>query len=154
MDVLGGVGGEVLSGVKIYYESELLKPFKPHLSDAGWDLRSKGAFSVEPLSTVVIPTGVSLELDSGLVGLVKCRSSLGKRGVSITSGVIDAGYRGEIGVVFQNLSTSDIITIQQYERIAQLLILPIIWSNVRLELGKADLGTSRGEGGFGSSGME
>ena len=107
---------------------------------------------IDPGQTVMIPTGVALEIPAGHVGLVCARSGLStRRGLAPANkvGVIDADYRGEITVALHNHS-STAETVSPGERIAQLLIVPIL----SFELAEADSlsGTERGSGGFGSTG--
>ena len=107
---------------------------------------------IGPGLTVMIPTGVALEIPTGHVGLVCARSGLStRRGLAPANkvGVIDADYRGEITVALHNHGSSA-ETVAPGERIAQLLIVPIL----SFELTEADSlsGTERGSGGFGSTG--
>ena len=101
----------------------------------------------------VLSTGIAIELPGpGWVALVFGRSGLGiKRGITLSNsvGVIDSDYRGEVKVGLINLSDEDYL-VQNGERIAQLAVLPVAQATFTLadELGE----TSRGEGGFGSTG--
>ena len=101
----------------------------------------------------MIPTGIAIQLpDAGYVALVCARSGLAvKQGITLSNGVgvIDSDYRGEIQVGLVNLSQTD-YTIQPGERIAQLMILPV----VQAAFAQAEQldETNRGEGGFGSTG--
>ena len=97
----------------------------------------------------MLRTGIALALPSGHVGMIADRSSLAKKGVKTSGGVIDAGYRGEIQVVVWNLSKEE-IRLSRGERIAQLLIFPIATPAVQ-EVQELD-STVRGTGGFGSTG--
>ncbi len=102
----------------------------------------------------VIPTGLAIALPSaGFVALIFARSGLGiKHGVAPANcvGVIDSDYRGEILVGLQNLGGVD-YTIQPGDRIAQMMITPVIQAQVRLVEELDD--TARGTGGFGSTGQ-
>ena len=133
-----------------YYEAEELKPYKKYEEDAAWDLRSKKELTIDALETFVVPTGVSCIIPKKWVGIIKCRSGLGKVGLNVTAGVIDSTYRGEIGVVIQNLS-HEVITLKQYERIGQILVIPCLNQASFLE-GTAPTDTERGTDGYGSSG--
>lgn len=123
-------------------------------SSAGMDLRAhlKEPVRLEPLERKVIKTGLFLELPQGFEAQVRPRSGLAaKHGVTVlnTPGTIDADYRGEIGVILVNLSTEAFV-IEDGERIAQMVIARherATWVEVE-ELSQ----TSRGEGGFGSTG--
>jgi dUTP pyrophosphatase len=107
---------------------------------------------LEPLERKVIKTGLFIELPQGYEAQVRPRSGLAaKHGITVlnTPGTIDADYRGEIGVILVNLS-NEAFVIEDGERIAQMVIARherATWVEV-LELSE----TSRGEGGFGSTG--
>lgn len=123
---------------------------------AGADLYActEGEVVIAPHRTVVIPTGIALELPAGYAGLVYARSGLAtKKGLAPANkvGVIDCDYRGEIKVSLHN--HSDIPqTVSAGERVAQLVITPYITAEfvVAEELSQ----TERGSGGFGSTGTK
>jgi len=125
-------------------------------ASAGMDIRANILESIilKPLERAIVKTGLFIELPIGFEAQVRPRSGLAaKKGVTVlnTPGTIDADYRGEIGVILVNLSNEDFI-IENGERIAQLIIAKherAQWIEVN-EL----TGTSRGEGGFGSTGMK
>jgi dUTP pyrophosphatase len=96
-----------------------------------------------------IPTGIKVAIPEGYVGLIWDKSGVSLKGVHRLAGVIDSGYRGEVKVVMANLSDKT-FAIEKGMKIAQMLVQPIaIVSVVEAE----DLDdTSRGEGGFGSTG--
>lgn len=103
-----------------------------------------------PLDRVFINTKVSVALPEGYEAQVRGRSGLNKKhGIVVPTGTIDADYRGEIGVVVYNLSR-EVYTIQEGERIAQLVICPVIQAEWQ-QVDHLD-NTDRGEGGFGSTG--
>lgn len=129
---------------------EELKPYKKHPEDAGWDLRAVEHTELEPWKTVAIDTGVSVMIPNGYVGICKIRSGFGLKGLNGTAGVIDAGYRGRIHVVVQNLSDIP-ITIGKHERFAQIMILPCLLT-ADFEIGEAPKDTERSVSGFGSTG--
>jgi dUTP pyrophosphatase len=128
---------------------EAVLPTRAHADDAGMDLYSLEDVILAPQQGKVARTGVAMAIPGGFVGLVADRSSMAKKGVKTAGGVIDAGYRGEIGVVVWNLSSQE-LRVARGERIAQLLILPIATPAVR-EVSMLDE-TARGAGGFGSTG--
>lgn len=120
------------------------------------DLRANLQTSVtlKPLARKLIPTGIFIELPVGLEAQVRPRSGLAfKKGITVlnTPGTIDADYRGEIGVILVNLS-EEAFTIEDGERIAQLVIA----RHEQIEWEETDelSATSRGEGGFGSTGTQ
>lgn len=107
---------------------------------------------VQPYETVFIPTGLAVAIPSGCAGLIYARSSMGtKRGLAPANkvGVIDPDYRGEVMVALHNHSTQP-QTINPGERIAQMLITPVLTPAYEAvpELDS----TTRGAGGFGSTG--
>src|SRR5690348_16150126 len=83
-------------------------PTRAHPDDAGMDLYSLEDFTLKPQQGHVTRTGIALALPAGHVGLVYDRSSMAKRGVKTSGGVIDAGYRGEIHIVLWNISGQEI----------------------------------------------
>ncbi len=106
-----------------------------------------------PGKLVKIPTGIAIELaDSGMAAFLFARSGLGvKHGITLANsvGVVDSDYRGEICVGLCNVSDETYV-IQPHERIAQMVIMPVICAEF---IEAEELGdTERGEGGFGSSG--
>lgn len=125
-------------------------------SSAGMDIRASISESITlgPLERTVVKTGLFLELPVGYEAQIRPRSGLAaKKGITVLNspGTIDADYRGEVGVILVNLS-NDPFTIENGERIAQMVISRhehIFWKEVdELE------NTTRGEGGFGSTGTK
>lgn len=121
---------------------------------AGADLYAlpAGEISVEPGETVMIHTGIALQIPDGYVGLVYARSGIAtKRGLAPANkvGVIDSDYRGEIMVSIHNHSNT-VQTIENGERVAQLVIAPYLKANFV----ESDIleDTKRSTGGFGSTG--
>jgi dUTP pyrophosphatase len=120
------------------------------------DLRAdlEAPITLVPLGRVIVKTGLFIELPMGYEAQVRPRSGLAiKKGITVLNspGTVDADYRGEIGVILVNLSNEDFV-IENGERIAQLIIAKherAEWIEVQ-ELSE----TSRGEGGFGSTGVK
>ncbi|SIR86753.1 dUTP diphosphatase [Williamsia sterculiae] len=128
-------------------------PTRAHPGDAGVDLHSAVDVRLEPGARELVGTGIALALPVGTVGLVHPRSGLAARaGLSIvnTPGTIDAGYRGEIKVCLVNTDPTTPITISRGDRIAQLLVQRVELPEF-VEVDELD-DTSRGTGGYGSSG--
>ena len=131
-------------------------PYYATPGSAAMDLHAclEEAVTIPARGRTVIPTGIAIALPSpGYVALVFARSGLGiKHGVAPANcvGVIDSDYRGEILVGLQNSGGSD-FTIQPGDRIAQLMVVPVVQPRLRLvdELDE----TGRGTGGFGSTGV-
>lgn len=108
--------------------------------------------TIQPGQTAFLPTGLAIAVPRGYAGLVFARSGLGcKRGLAPANkvGVIDADYRGQVHVALLNHS-GEPQTIYPGDRIAQLLIIPVLTPEVE-EVAELDE-TARGEGGFGSTG--
>ena len=121
---------------------------------AGADLYAclEAPVTIEPHQTVMVPTGLALEVPVGCAGLIYARSSMGaKRGLAPANkvGVIDSDYRGEVMVALHNHGTVA-QTVEPGERVAQLLITPVLTPAYEETSELSD--TVRGVGGFGSTG--
>lgn len=119
----------------------------------GYDLFSVQSVPIWPGETVVVGTGVAVEIPPGYEGQIRGRSSLARDGVITHLGTIDADFRGELRVVLskmlRSISTSA-FKIEPGDRIAQLVISPV-WTGEVVQV--QELGeTARGAGGFGSTG--
>ncbi|WP_151530547.1 MULTISPECIES: dUTP diphosphatase [Corynebacterium] len=128
-------------------------PAQAHQGDAGADLVAKTTITLHVGKHAVIPTGCSVAIPEGHVGQICPRSGLAARyaiTVLNSPGIIDAGYRGEIGAVVINHGPEP-VTIKKGDRIAQLVILPHS-RPVYTPVDKLDDATDRGTGGFGSTG--
>jgi len=142
--------------IKIINTSNHALPNYETMASAGLDLRANLSTpkTLKPLERSIVGTGLFIELPIGFEAQVRPRSGLAaKKGITILNapGTIDADYRGEIGVILVNLSNEDFI-IENGERIAQLVIAKherAEWVEVE-ELSD----TSRGSGGFGSTGVK
>lgn len=121
--------------------------------DAGADLVSVESVRIPAHQRVLVKTGIKLAIPEGYVGLVHPRSGLAlKHGITVLNapGTIDAGYRGEVGVVLLNTSALD-FDVEPGDRIAQLVIQKVEYAEfVSVESLDA---TDRGDGGFGSTGV-
>lgn len=128
---------------------DAVTPTRAHPEDAGLDLYALEDVMIESGQGKTARTGVAFALPEGHVGMIADRSSLAKKGIKTAGGIIDAGYRGEILIVLWNLS-SQAVLLKRGERIAQMLILPIVTPAVQEVTQLTD--TKRGVGGFGSTG--
>ncbi len=127
-------------------------PTRAHEGDAGLDLYACEAAHIGPGERWGVGTGVAVEIPEGHAGLVLPRSGLARdHGISLVNapGLIDSGYRGELRVLLLNNDPADIFRISAGDRIAQLVLVPVAMAAV-VEAELAD--SSRGDGGFGSSG--
>jgi dUTP pyrophosphatase len=108
--------------------------------------------NIAPGETVFIPTGIALEVPKGCAGLIYARSGMAcKRGLAPANkvGVVDSDYRGEVNVVLYNHG-SRVQTVENGERIAQLIITPVLTPGYETVEELSD--TVRSAGGFGSTG--
>ncbi|MEN9910045.1 MAG: hypothetical protein RLZZ540_3204 [Bacteroidota bacterium] len=142
--------------INIINKSQHALPSYETIASAGMDLRANltESITLQPLERTIVKTGLFIELPIGYEAQVRPRSGLAfKNGITVLNspGTVDADYRGEIGVILVNLS-NQAFEIQNGERIAQLIIAKherAEWSEVE-ELSE----TSRGAGGFGSTGVK
>jgi dUTP pyrophosphatase len=118
---------------------------------AGYDLSASQAKTIPPGGRAVVPTDLSIACPAGTYGRVAPRSGLTvKQGIHVGAGVIDADYRGPVGVVLFNLGDQP-FEVQPGDRIAQLILESIVMAPVE-EVEELD-DTVRGDGGFGSTGV-
>ena len=155
-------------------------PTKAYPTDSGFDLYASEDVIIEPGETTVVPTGIAVELPPGYEATVRPRSGItAKTKLRVQLGTIDNEYRGEIGVIVDNIAPEDLdgmpceyfalsienkplpeyksnfvegtYIIRKGDRIAQLVIQPIPY--VKAYEVEAELSeTERGDGGFGSTG--
>jgi dUTP pyrophosphatase len=129
---------------------DAILPSYAHSGDAGLDLYSIEDTIIKAGERALIPTGLSIELPQGYVSLIWDKSGLAaKNGIKTMGGVIEYTYRGEYKIVMLNTSKED-FKITKGQKIAQLLIQPIITAEVEEAQELSE--TSRGQGGFGSTG--
>jgi dUTP pyrophosphatase len=134
-------------------KDEAVLPTRAHDGDAGLDLYACEAAHIGPGERWSVGTGVAVEIPEGHAGLVLPRSGLAKKhGITLvnTPGLIDAGYRGELRVLLLNTDPADTFRVAPGDRIAQLVISPIVLADPVETAALAD--SARGDGGFGSSG--
>ena len=125
-------------------------PVYGHPGDAGLDLFSVADRELAPGEVFAVPTGVRVAVPPGHVGLVWDKSGISLQSVHRLAGVIDAGYRGEVQVVMINLGGTP-FAIRKGMKIAQMLV-QLVTSVTVVESDALD-DTSRGQGGFGSTGL-
>lgn len=121
---------------------------------AGFDLYANESVAIPPEKTVVVTTGVYLEIPEGMVGLICSRSGLAvKKQLSVLNspGVIDSDYRGELCIILTNHSPDDSVIIHKGDRIGQILFFNL--PRVKLELADELTKTQRDSGGLGSTGV-
>lgn len=142
--------------IKYYCDDPGLDQMEKHdPSDAGFDIRCKDHTIVVPAHEfAAVSTGLYLEIPRGFVGIVKPRSGHGfKLGIDTGAGVIDAGYRGEVKVLLFNHSDDD-VAFNYGDRIAQIVVVPILPEAQGVAKLEYLSNTERGTKGFGASGTK
>lgn len=128
-------------------------PSYAHPGDAGMDLRAVDDAVIPPGGRALVHTGLVVNLPPAYEAQVRPRSGLAlKSGVTVlnTPGTIDAGYRGEIGVILANFGAEP-FAVRKGDRIAQMVVAPVTFAEI-VETDSIDE-TDRGAGGFGSTGL-
>ncbi|QEN07647.1 dUTP diphosphatase [Oceanispirochaeta crateris] len=141
--------------IKITGPTEML-PHYGSADAAGADLRAciDSSVTLQAGERKLIPTGLKMAIPRGYEGQVRPRSGLAvKKGLTVLNspGTIDADYRGDVQIILVNLS-SEAVTIERGDRIAQIIFSPVIQADFTL-CDTLDE-TSRGSGGFGSTGVQ
>jgi dUTP pyrophosphatase len=136
-------------------DEDLPMPRYQHEGDAGLDLPSRVDYVLEPGERAMIPTGIAVAIPRGYAGFVLPRSGLASRhGIALVNspGLVDSGYRGEMAIIMINTDKHEAFHIKRGDRIAQLVIQKV----EEVTLSKVDEldDTSRGSGGFGSTGRD
>lgn len=130
-------------------------PVRAHDHDAGWDLRASEAATIGPGERASVGIGIAVAIPEGCAGLVLPRSGLAARhGIALTNapGLIDSGYRGELRVLLLNTDRRESFEVAIGDRIAQLVIVDLP-GGIEFAEAEALPETSRGEAGFGSTGV-
>jgi dUTP pyrophosphatase len=133
-------------------DRELPAPRRSHPGDAGVDVCARIDVVMRPGERALVPTGIAVAIPEGHGGFVVPRSGLAiSEGVGVVNGpgLIDAGYRGEVKVILINHGSQE-VRIARGDRIAQLVVVPVAVGEF-VEVDSLP-GTSRGAGGFGSTG--
>ncbi len=151
---LNKIDKQLFMNIKIINSSNNPLPNYETEGSAGMDLRANISENIilQPLERTMIPTGLRIELPLGYEAQVRPRSGLAaKKGLTCLNspGTIDADYRGEIKVILVNLS-NQAQTIEPSERVAQMVIAK--HERVAWQIAETLSDTTRGEGGFGSTG--
>jgi len=121
--------------------------------DLGYDVYASETLTIAPRGQALVPTGIAIECTSPagekMGALLRDKSSVASRRLVLTGGVIDAGYRGEIKVLIENLSDTPAV-IHTGDKLANLIPYPVLTGEVRVVEDLTE--SSRKAGGFGSSG--
>ncbi|OGY55807.1 MAG: deoxyuridine 5'-triphosphate nucleotidohydrolase [Candidatus Buchananbacteria bacterium RIFCSPLOWO2_01_FULL_40_23b] len=132
--------------------NDAVVPSYAHAHDAGMDLYACESMVITAGTRGLVPTGIAMAIPAGYVGLIWDKSGVAlKFGLKVMGGVIDSGYRGEIKVIVHNLSSADYV-VKAGEKVAQMLIQQVMQMPIT-EVEDLD-STTRGEGGFGSTGLK
>lgn len=139
--------------IKVQVDDMACVPARAHASDAGADLIAVEETYLYKGTRTLVKTGVRAAIPLGYVGLLFPRSSLSKRGITMTNsvGVIDTEYRGEIMASLIYNGPADHAKIEKGDRVVQLLVVPIILPEFVVSESLDE--TARGAGGFGSTGV-
>ncbi|HKA35721.1 MAG TPA: dUTP diphosphatase [Thermoanaerobaculia bacterium] len=146
---------DIVVSIKVLWHGEGLDlPRYATAGSAGCDLRAaiEAPLMILPGGRARVPTGIAVAIPAGYEGQVRMRSGLAHdKGLATLNapGTIDSDYRGEIQVIIGNLG-SEPVTLARGERIAQLVFAPVV--QARFEKVEELPASSRGEGGFGSTG--
>lgn len=131
---------------------DAILPSYAHPGDAGLDMFSCEDCEIEPGKRKLVSTGLAIELPQGFVSLIWDKSGIASKfGIKTMAGVIEHTYRGEYKILLYNTS-EEIFKIEKGQKIAQLLVQPIATAEV-IEVDELS-DTQRGEGGFGSTGLQ
>ncbi|GAB4149863.1 MAG: dUTP diphosphatase [Cyanobacteria bacterium J069] len=144
---------EYVLKVKLLSDSSQL-PAYAHAGDAGLDLFSNVEMDIQPGESVLVPTGICIQLPLGTEAQVRPRSGLAlKHQITVLNspGTIDEGYRGEVGVILINHG-HQAFKVEKGMKIAQMVIQPVI--RVKVEASDVLDTTVRGDRGFGSTGLQ
>ncbi|MEN6349725.1 MAG: dUTP diphosphatase [Syntrophomonas sp.] len=141
----------ILKVTRLCHEARL--PEYAHAGDSGMDLFSIDEREIHPGETVLIHTGISIELPKNTEAQIRPRSGLAlKNSITVLNspGTIDQGYRGEIGIILINHSDT-VFRVTKHMKIAQMVIAPVL----RFDISEVDnlSSTERSEDGFGSTGV-
>ena len=135
-------------------EPDAITPTQGSEQAAGWDLYALEETTVKKFQSSMIRTGIAVAIPHGWEGQIRCRSSLGKKGMIMPNGLgtIDSDYRGELMVLATWIGQGEEFLVRKGERVAQLLFAQVPTVKF-IEMEYKELGiTERGVGGFGSSG--
>ena len=141
--------------MRIKLDEGAFMPLRGHPDDAGLDLRSPIDGVIRKGKSVLIDTGVHVEIPRGFVGMLKSKSGLNTKFGITNEGVIDAGYTGSIAVKLYNHGSGDVL-FKAGDKISQLVLLPV-YIPEKIEVVEStdelyDYDTERGSNGFGSTG--
>lgn len=121
-------------------------PSRQYYNDSGNDVYLLNDLTIKPNETVIVPCGFGIDLPTGYNAHFQCRTSVAKQGVFVQQCAIDAGYKGEINMIVQNL-TNRTKYFQSGSRLAYIIVYPIVYVDYVV-----DYEAERKNNGFGSTG--
>ena len=130
-------------------DSRARLPFRAHPTDSGADLFALERTIIPAHSIQKVRTGIAIELPDNTSGMIWGKSSVESKGIKAMAGLVDAPYRGELLVCMYNLNETEFI-FEAGQKVAQLVVLPTLYPMFEEAEELSD--TSRGTGGFGSTG--
>lgn len=155
-----------LHEIKIKVEEGGYLPHKANKTDAGFDVFATSDIVIFPGQVVKHPLNIRFQLPPGTWAEVTSKSGLGAKGLMVYAGVIDEEYRGIVHVIMSNvniiqgidesgfpLMRTEPIVIKAGQKLAQFIMSPYNSSFYVTSVDQLDMGTARGEGGFGSTGV-
>ncbi|MCI7043680.1 dUTP diphosphatase [Candidatus Avelusimicrobium faecicola] len=138
--------------MKVKKLSPLAKlPQRAHPTDSGADLFALERTVLPARAITKVHTGIAVELPENTSGIIWGKSSVESKGIKAMAGLVDAPYRGELIVCMYNLNEQDFV-FEAGQKVAQLVVLPTLYPAFEEVSELTD--TSRGEGGFGSTGVK
>lgn len=137
--------------MKIMLDTGAKMPTRAYPTDAGLDLYAPDSVFIEPKGSVVIDTGVHVELPPDTAGLIVSKSGLNTKNDIESTGLIDYSYSGSIRVKLQNHKSSGYM-VNKGDKISQLVIIPILTPEIEVVDKFATTEGGRNENGFGSTG--
>ena len=124
-------------------------PLRAHATDSGADLFALEKTVLPPHAVTYVHTGIAVELPENTSGIIWGKSSVESKGIKAMAGLVDAPYRGELIVCMFNLNDHEFV-FEAGQKVAQLVVLPTLYPAFTEVKELSD--TTRGEGGFGSTG--
>ena len=128
---------------------QALLPHRAHSTDSGADLFALQRTVLPARAITQVHTGVAVELEEGTSGIIWGKSSVESKGIKTMAGLVDAPYRGELIVCMYNLNETEFV-FEAGQKVAQLVVLPTLYPDFEEAAELSD--TTRGAGGFGSTG--
>lgn len=126
-------------------------PLRAHATDSGADLFALTRTVLPPRAITHVHTGVCVELPEQTSGVIWGKSSVESKGIKAMAGLVDAPYRGELIVCMYNLNETEFV-FEAGQKVAQLVVLPTLYPSFEEAAELSD--TTRGSGGFGSTGTK